>query len=275
MADRDDHARLREAAARYVQVARQTLNDLVRNAAVPLSLADETGKTFRPHATGSLFSIAGMHFLITASHVFDDSQLLFAKNTIARKIVSILGTVWRWREADVALVLLRDDVLAQLAGLRFLTLQDISLDEPTPAVYVAGGFPVELNLNRDELVGLGYISRLYTGSTAAIDFDPKHHILLEYDRSYSVGEDGTPSGMPDGLRGMSGCPIWRLDPNVQPDPASARVVGIQSATIALADKPHISLIKVVRWAGLLVYLVVAFPELEKTMNLHDIGFDRS
>src|SRR5713101_983213 len=274
MADLEHDARLAEAAAGYVKVARQTMHDLVRTATVPLKLADETGTTFRPHATGSLFSIAGMHFLITASHVFDGGQLLFAQNqnTVAGKVVSILGTVWRWKQADLAFVLLRRDVVAQLAGLRFLTLQDISLYEPAPAVYVACGFPVELNLKRDELVGLGYISHLYTGSTAAIDFDPKLHILLEYDRSFSVGEDGTPSGMPDGLRGMSGCAIWRLDPNVQPDPAAARVVGVQSATIPLAGMPHISLIKVVRWVRLLVYLVATFPELEKAMNLHDIGF---
>jgi len=273
--DDGDHADV-NLATEYTRLAQRQLSAFLGATCVRVTASSADDSAFRSHATASLFSIAGLNFLVTAAHIFDDNPpSLWAENVHGKKRIRIDGhRRWTHGDIDLGFVQLRDDFVAALDGMRFLTMQDVELNIPLEGIFAISGFPQELNVAKD-LVALGYMTTRYDGPTSGINYNPKTQLLLGYDMSFSVGEDGTPAGMPDSLKGMSGCPVWLVDWSKPLDPSALRVVGVQTSTVRVGGAPHLRVVKATRWEGLVACLVHLFPELEPVFNLHGIGIDRT
>ena len=93
-------------------------------------------------------------------------------------------------------------------------------------------------------------------------------LTLRYDASFSAGEDGTPVGLPDSLKGMSGCPVWAFDRSKPLRLDTTRLVGVQTSTVPVEGQPNLKLVMATRWQGVLTSLVGARPELERVLNLY-------
>jgi hypothetical protein len=155
--------------------------------------------------------------------------------------------------------------------MRFLTMQDILLGPSSSEWFMLGGYPQELNTKRQKTSALMYFTRMYKGPTAGISFNAKTQILLEYDLSFSSGIDGTMSGMPAGLYGMSGSAIWRAEFHPAAHAVSAQVVGVQTSQIRLDPPSSLLLAKATRWDAVLLSLVRKYRELETVLRLYNVG----
>jgi hypothetical protein len=243
------------------QLAQKEISPVLRDVLVRLVSSDAEGTVFQPHATASLFAIGRRRVLVTAGHVLDDPSLpLWAEDEIRQMRVTLAGQRWRNKDADLGLVEVGDELAAMLAGMRMLTLADMQLEAPSGSRFALSGFPQELN--RGEKNVLGYLCSAYRGPTTGIDFDPDVHLLFTYDLSFSAGEDGTSRGLPDSLKGMSGCPVWLVDPA---RPSVVRLVAIQTATVPVEGAPHLRVVKATRCRQLLANMRQAFPEIEPAL----------
>jgi len=198
----------------YTRYTRRQLSAFFGTTCLWITAGNSEDTAFRPHATASLFSIAGLHFLVTAAHIFDDDppslwvKPCMEKPCTERCTGSASGSM-SIRAAPTgtstwASYICGTTSVAALEGMRFLTMQDVELNIPPDGMFAICGFPQELNVVGKDLIAFGYTTVPYRGSTAGIDYNPKTQLLLEYNTSFSTGEGGTPAGMPDSLKGMSG-----------------------------------------------------------------------
>jgi hypothetical protein len=265
--------------AHYMRTVGPIFRPLVEAACVRVTAADPSESYFRQHGTASLFSIADMHFLVTAAHLFDEGEDLFVENNLSKPQRTRFRPLGEGPLAlpihDVAIVRLRAEVVAAFSGMRFLTMQDVALGPATDESFLLCGYPQELNADRRVAGAMLYFTRRYAGSSAGINYNPKTELLFEYDLSFSSGEDGTPAGMPDKLHGMSGSAIWRVDLAPVPSADSARVVGIQTAMYRLDHRPNMVVVKATRWDSILLMLARKYSGIERVLNLHNVQVDWS
>jgi hypothetical protein len=269
----------------YTRYTRRQLSAFFGTTCLWITAGNSEDTAFRAHATASLFSIAGLHFLVTAAHIFDDDPPSLWAETVHGETVhgKVHGKRIRidehprctYGDIDLGFVYLRDDFVAALEGMRFLTMQDVELNIPPDGMFAICGFPQELNIVGKDLIAFGYTTVPYRGSTAGIDYNPKTQLLLEYNTSFSTGEGGTPAGMPDSLKGMSGCPVWLIDGSKHLEASALRVVGVQTSTVRVEGAPHRRIVKATRWEGVVACLVQLFPDLERVFNLHGIKIGRT
>ena len=55
----------------YSQLANRELKSFLSTACVRIMVTDADATSFQSYATGSLFTVAGLSFLVTAAHIFD------------------------------------------------------------------------------------------------------------------------------------------------------------------------------------------------------------
>jgi hypothetical protein len=258
--------------------AQSDLGSFLKLRVVPLLRRDEEHGAFRPHASGFLLRLADLHFLVTAKHVLDDFlmvrgsptttplQTLWAVNNHTGKQFTIHGKPLTAEPYDLGMVELRQEVVEQLQGFRFLTLSEI---RPAPAqgIFVICGFPEE-SQSRTLLNAFVYITHAYDGPQAGLNFDLKTDLPLVWDRSFSVSAEGSPVGMPDRLNGVSGGPTFMLESAAEPSIENLRLVGVETATQRIDAHRH--LIKVVRIEGVLVSLLRSYPDLLRVLEMHGI-----
>jgi hypothetical protein len=136
-------------------------------------------------------------------------QTLWPVNNHTGKQFTIHGKPLTAEPYDLGMVELRQEVVEQLQGFRFLTLSEI---RPAPAqgIFVVCGFPEE-SQSRTLLNAFVYITHAYDGPQAGLNFDLKTDLPLVWDRSFSVSAEGSPVGMPDRLNGVSGGPTSTLE----------------------------------------------------------------
>jgi hypothetical protein len=259
--------------AEQSRVAQVQLTPLLKTACMRVMRQTTEAADFRPHATASLFSIGGLHFLITAAHIFDGEPSLWVENEVTKKRLTLVGPRWSNEEIDIAFVQMRDELVAGLQGMRFLTMQDVQLQIPDGSGLIITGFPQELNVGTK--YALGYRGALFTEHLPGVDYDPGMQLCLRYDTSFSAGEDGTPIGLPDSLKGMSGCPVWVFDRSKPLHLNTTQLVGVQTSTIPVEGQPNLKLVVATRWRGVLASLVGARPELERVLNLYGYAVDHA
>jgi hypothetical protein len=267
-----------EQAANYTRTIESDLGPFLKALFVPLLRHDEEHGTFRPQGSGFLLRLADLHFLITAKHVLDDFlvlpgrppptslQTLWAVNHSTGKQFSILGKSLTADPYDLGMVELRQEVVEQFKGFRFLTLSEI---RPAPAqgIFIVCGFPEELQ-SRSVSSAFVYVTHAYEGAQGGLTFDRKTDLPLVWDQSFSVSPEGSPVGMPDRLKGVSGGPTFLLDNAPQPSIENLRLVGIETATQRIDAHRH--LIKVVRIEEVLMRLLRSYPDLLRVLELHRI-----
>ncbi len=244
---------------------------LVKSTCVRVVSSDDSETHFRPHGSAWLFAIGGMYFLVTAAHLYDDGARLWVENneSLPRTEFPALGSRLVLPLHDVAVVRLRDEVVHALAGMRFLTMQEVALGPPEDSPYLLAGFPQELNTDHRVARSILYFTKRYTAATEGLSFNPKTQLLFEYDLSFSSGVDGTMSGMPDRLHGMSGSAIWHIDLRNR-TPETSRVVGVQTSTARLQNPSNMVVVKATRWDGVLLSLVRIYPDLEPVLRLCNV-----
>jgi hypothetical protein len=199
-----------QLAAQFNRKLKESLSPFLRQVAVPLLRRDEDHGTWRPHGTGSLFTIAGLYFLITAAHVLDDfllspdgpppksRQTLWAVNFATKKQFEILGKPLHSPEYELGIVELRADVVEQFHGMKFLTATDVR-SAPDQGVFIVCGFPEEQQ-TKATLSVLLYLTQAYEGPNAGLTFDRRTELPLVYDLSFSSGVEPSPAGLPDRLK---------------------------------------------------------------------------
>jgi hypothetical protein len=259
------------------RLAERELTPFPKTACVRI-LSSADGKVFRSHATGSLFAIGGLRFLVTAAHIFDDDPPpLWIENAVQKRRMTLVGRRWRVDDdgaIDLAFVQLGELLTERLEGMRFLTMQDVEPRIAPAHIFAVAGFPAELNISGTAPFLFCYTTNFFAGPTTGIRYDPSTDLLLKYDLSFSAGVDGTPAGMPDRLHGMSGCPVWMLDPTQSLDASSLRLVGVQTGTIPFDGAPHIKIVKATKFEGVLAWLVHVFPDLERVLRMYRIRVGR-
>jgi hypothetical protein len=252
-----------------------------------------------PLGTGTLFAVAGRYFVVTAGHVPVEAsrqQSAMAISSATRGFVALSrpwivatsanGDVYD-RSIDVALYELNDSERAKLGSKKFLQLSDIALNVNWPtATFVAFGYPQMLCnscAREEELYGLGGL-KLMTGiskaSAAGLElYDPNFHMLLDATDNGIFDENGKdtalkachgsrpiPVALSSGLKGMSGCPVWRLTQRGQTEkrvkPDDWKLVGL---LIGVYQETRI--VKVTAWRAVVELIRLAFPDTTPALRL--------
>lgn len=231
---------------------RRAINHFLFQVTVPILL--EQGGKYALHGTGTLFSVQGECFLVTARHVIFDEDgdgqpfgqegrrgLYCPRDLRGRSYVRIKGESVApigAPDPDVAFVHLRADVVQALQGRRFLDLSALlwSKDADEIAVadrYLMCGFSAELvDVQRDPGAlrkPLFMATQRFSG--AALEFSPplddRVHLIFHAPNFVTdIDTDECHSTRLPSLRGISGCSIWNWLPR-------ADVSGLWSADKAL------------------------------------------
>jgi hypothetical protein len=269
-----------QLTAEFNRKLQPSLSLFLGQVTIPLLRHDEDHNTWRPHGTGSLFTVAGLYFLVTAAHVLDEfwpqnaeaPQTLWAVNAVAKKQFSIIGKGRYQREHDLGVVELRHDVVEQFQGMKFLTAADVRI-APSQGVFIVCGFPEEWQTN-STLTALAYLTHAYEGPSAGLTFDRSTELGLVYDLSFSSGAEPSPAGLPDRLKGVSGGPVFLIenaDLGSEARPERLRLVGVEHATQRINAHQH--LIKAARWEGVLAILIRNYPGVDRALEVS--GFKMS
>jgi hypothetical protein len=168
--------------------------------------------------TGTLLTVQGRYFLVTAAHLFDDGRdpgrFAIPKG---RKNANLhtLGPLQLYKakepEIDIAILELNEPttIEAAKAGWHILTLENIS----TPSaggVFILCGYPSERGWRTDNLIG-GKPSTVFTERIPQpVDAAPPVHPALDLFFHYGTDApniDGETVTTPH-LRGASGASVW-------------------------------------------------------------------
>ena len=277
--------------------SQQEVNSLL-NAAIPDVLSSSVlivaakRPRFGPFATGVLFQVADVCFVITAAHAIRDAYK--ASVTIGMECdgnsffvfhrdFSLLD-VASFKDfddtIDIALYQLSDGEIDRLTSKRFLRQSDVG-NVSDNGICTVFGYPGVLTNSptegdRLEPRGLTLTVPVYTGSTASLlTFDLRYSFLLDPNWR-SSGVDGQDLQMSDlsaralntsrDYKGMSGGPVWMIATSGT-NPISwhrdlPKLVGLQ-----IGVYPESGLLRVTRWSTVLGFIKMVHPELAPSIDL--------
>ena len=175
--------------------------------------------------TGTLFTVDGRYFIITASHIFegnvDVNSIGVPLNTRRAEIVTFgPSTIYRpqLKSIDVAVIELKDRPrIAEFeAAYRFLTPNHLGRFHPTQTTFVIGGYPESLSSESAECL----ISKPTTFVTSHLPRPPSNVVLTEpvdaqFDLFFDYRReaeklDGDAIATP-ALEGVSGASVWAFE----------------------------------------------------------------
>ena len=240
-------------------------------------------RTLRQHGSGSLYRVGTMSFLVTAAHVIEQTLEHGCGMGVSGpngKYVGMTGDAIISNESsDVSVVRLSDDVVEKLQGSTYLTMNDICFtSDLSQGVFTLFGFPAiwvkddgeRMNLERFQFTSHAFEgdSSLLSGYTSNIHFLINGQLIGITERDGSQAQfskhDGSPAQFPKDLRGISGCPVWKIADlpalRRREKGQSARVVGVQ--TCGYPD-----CIRATRWAVVNGLIVQRYPELWPVLSM--------
>lgn len=250
------------------------------------------------HGTGILFAVAERYFVVTAGHVLIEARKIEADLGISSALRGFVATPGPWIVSknvggtveesmiDIALYELNPSQRAALGGKVFLKLTDVAFEDNwETASFVLFGFPQMLcdsTTSEEQPVGLGALKFL-TGqsraSTVALErYDPIVHFLLDAGDNGLFDENGNDTSLRgraphtvaiplhSGLKGISGCPVWRLSKRGQAArparPEHWLLVGVQTGTYTERKA-----IKVTKWRAVMELMQASYPDLKPALRL--------
>ena len=207
---------------------------------VPLYRA-EPGQQVRV-GTGTLFTVNGRHYLITAAHVLESipAGCVGLPTGPSARAITTLGPSLRLRAAleehDIALVALEDDeVIDRLVGSwTFLQPRNLGVPRHPEQLFIVCGYPGPCSGDVGGPEPLVVMSNGYRGEIdrLAVAFDPAIDLLLEYPPNPVDLDSGEHVDAPR-LQGLSGASVWVMEGEeageVWTAESQLRVVAIQSA----------------------------------------------
>ena len=174
--------------------------------------------------TGVLYRVGGHHFILTASHylrpIVENGIPLYVDRADFKSLpIPLAAAKFHTTEEegrDVAAVKLPEGVVEKLLETKeFLTHADVRLtDDAEDSLYLMFGFPEDWSgvANESSLAAhpLIFASCRYHGERHPdAFFDPKVHIVLQFDQSAVTVPDNSKEQLPR-LHGVSGCGIWKV-----------------------------------------------------------------
>lgn len=205
----------------FLTRVRRELEPTLAGCTVPIT-AEKDGRVVQC-GTGTLFRVADVSFLITASHVEEDATRggyrLGIADALARPpIVPLYGLARGHRELDVVVWELPPKIVAQLPNRKFLTVHhaDRANRRPGKGIYLLCGFPecwsvTDYEYQKLSLTPFTQLTGAYEGDIQNLEgYEPRFHILLATPKDDARYLDGPDTGVPDRVHGMSGCSIWQV-----------------------------------------------------------------
>ena len=260
------------------------ISKFVENSILPI-IADyfdkKTGKRkVGVHGTGTLFKFLDKYFLITAAHVLRATEgyedyvgIPVGMNSIEvikfRDCISycpedeLLGNIY-----DIGIIELSDKLGKILEkSYQFLNEQNIRFSiQRNMDIYVSG-YPCDWGIfdkTRNILITrtFRFMSKYKISKKKYDEFDPKAHILVEYNKIYYVGGKVDKLVFAEqNLNGISGCSLWsyeNIESNVWSAEKCLKVIGIQSGVMKE------EYIKGTKWE----YMIEIFRHIDK--NIFDL-----
>jgi len=183
--------------------------------------------------TGFFLAFGERKFLLTAAHVFGPAgegyQELWIPNPRTGNLTELVGTYARSKpnggstendQNDVGIVLLAQRLAEQIEPESFITSSFLDCDDMGDFryPYVAMGFPWRKSpriCRRSRVASAtpcSYASELLRDEhLKSLGLDSRSHLFLRYDKRHSRSEYRRDLTAPD-PHGMSGGPLWRLEP---------------------------------------------------------------
>jgi len=233
--------------------------------------------------TGVLYTIAGYHFILTASHGLRDTVQAGIPLYVLPNEGDPKGPILSLREAhfhstekddlrDVAAIRLTKEVAAQIIPYRTFIQNDriASFGGPASGLYYFLGFPEQFvgktlsgTLRTDPL---GVMCQQYAGEVSSgIPYRPDLHVTLEFESQGIHFWSGKELEPPD-IHGISGCGIWRICDFTRAAierfrPSELRLVALEHGWVR--GKYVIG----TRMEHALQFLVTAYPDLKRSMSI--------
>lgn len=254
-------------------------------------LVEALGKTVRQLGSGTLVALAEKRFVVTAAHVILEAQRKSSTLGVgvgtAGNFVAVTGD-WTVSEAlfDIAVYELKSDQINQMKGCSYIRIADVAFNSDlSNALFVVTGFPsvwASPSGSEDEVVALKHLqywTYSYDGPVNGFDgYSDRYHFLLHAKPEELLGSDGKQfvfkgwSGfsarLPEDLKGISGCAVWRVGDIRAPastwSPEDVKLVGVETGIFKTNTA-----IKVTRWALVTTLLYQTVPEVRPVIELYD------
>jgi hypothetical protein len=266
------------------------VDGLVTDSAV--GIIGSVNQNVRALGSGTLLAVGDVHFVVSAGHVIRDGTHLGATLGIGSGNASLVATTRPWLISggeeetdvhDIALYRLTAEEVGRLCDAKFVRIGDVDFSQDlSDSFFAVVGFPsmwTEAPSAVDDPVRSRlavYGTTSYEKSLSGLEhFDAERHLLLSAPREEMYNEagelvgfrtrSGFPTDFPDGLRGISGCGIWKLGSLKQtPDLwGQPRLVGVETAVYNNAQA-----IRATRWNSVTTFLDGAFPELRPVLQFY-------
>jgi hypothetical protein len=268
----------------HEQVIRRAIEQFTAKITVPV-LYDDPRKGVDQLGTGTLLTIAGRYFLVTADHLFehrDPGRFSIPKGRINADLHSI-GPSQFWQaktppgepEFDIAILELQDEFTLSYVttAWRVLGLENIGPASPYAGEFVLCGYPSARGWRSEDAVGGGLIT-MFTQRMPEFPpeaYPPPHPglDLFFFYGSEAPTLDGKIAPLPP-LNGASGASVWEYS-----EPESGilwapervlRAVGVQSS-MELERKGQ-RYFRAKSWAAVLKVLRKADPTLAPLIDAH-------
>lgn len=199
--------------------------------------------------SGVLLRIADEHFILTASHglkaiVEAQIHLYVGWNDNDRVPVPIPDSFFHMTEEDcrdVAAIKLSHETAGKILSEKEpIALRDVTIQENRSlGLFFVCGFPQAwTTVMKDDIesVPLSFLGGFYSGQLspeAKIQYDRDIHALFEFHREAVRSSDLQKEKLPafKGIKGISGCGIWRVVNWKRDDPSSLRTDQLQLVAI--------------------------------------------
>ncbi|OIR02155.1 hypothetical protein GALL_157740 [mine drainage metagenome] len=246
--------------------------------------------------TGTLLAVAEHRFIVTAAHVIKEvsGRSVGIMGSSKGNFVPLAGN-WFLSSAessvfsndpyDVAVYELNEQECSRLLEVEFVRIRDVEFNtDLSSSFFLISGFPKVWSTSIDETQETMH-ARLLQYGTCALEnavglqnYDSQLHILLKASPEELFDHTGKeakfrmrtnyPAQMPDDLRGVSGCSVWKIGDIKKPIESwgrdECRLVGIETS---IYSKP--GAVKATRWNAVATLLYEAVPAIRPVIKMYE------